>query len=132
MKKNFRMSTRVIDEQANILKFGPKMPLMNGVSFKGFDKSESIIIFQKVNNLSWFWLICWSCSFLKLQKRMVVYTLQWSMYFWFYCFNYFFEILFIMNFRVSISIAWSFVNIPLVLIRVVDWLKKKIHYVNNI
>jgi hypothetical protein len=45
MKKNFRMSTRVIDEQANTLKFGPKMPLMSGVSFKGFDKSQSIIIF---------------------------------------------------------------------------------------
>jgi hypothetical protein len=44
-EKNFRMSTRVIDEQENTLKFGPKMSLMNGVSFKGFDKSESIIIF---------------------------------------------------------------------------------------
>jgi hypothetical protein len=54
MKKNFKMSTRVIDEQANTLKFGPKMPLLSGVSFKGFDKSESIIIFRKVNNLSWF------------------------------------------------------------------------------
>jgi hypothetical protein len=47
MKKNFRMSTRVIDEQANTLKFGPKMPLMSCVSFKGFDKSEFIINLSK-------------------------------------------------------------------------------------
>jgi hypothetical protein len=37
------MSTRVMYEQANTLKFGPKMPLMNGVSFKGFDKNKCIV-----------------------------------------------------------------------------------------
>jgi hypothetical protein len=43
MKKNFRMSTRAIYEQLNILKFGPKIPLMSVVSFKGFDKSKFIV-----------------------------------------------------------------------------------------
>jgi len=40
MKKNFRMSTKAIDKQTNTLKFGLKMPLMSGVSFRGFDKSK--------------------------------------------------------------------------------------------
>jgi hypothetical protein len=43
MKKNFKMSARAIYEQPNTLKFGPKMPSMSGVSFRGFDKSKSII-----------------------------------------------------------------------------------------
>jgi len=47
MKQNFRMSTRAIDEQANTLKFGPKMPLMSCVSFRGFDKSKSIVDLSK-------------------------------------------------------------------------------------
>jgi hypothetical protein len=36
MKKNFRMSTKVMDEQTNTLQFGPKMLLMSGVNFRGF------------------------------------------------------------------------------------------------
>jgi hypothetical protein len=47
MRKNFRMSTRAIDEQGNNLKFGPKMLSMSGVSFRAFDKSKFVADLSK-------------------------------------------------------------------------------------
>jgi hypothetical protein len=47
MKKNFRMSTRAIDEQVNNLKFGPRMLSMSGVSFRGFDKNKFVANLSK-------------------------------------------------------------------------------------
>jgi hypothetical protein len=107
LKKSSKMSTRAVNGQANNLKCGLKMPLMNCMNFGVFNIIKSIVDLSKDEQFVMVLDDMLAMFILQvIEKDDGLYLLMKYVILILFYFYYFFEILFIVNF----SVLFQFFN----------------------